>query len=157
MFYKYILFSIILFSPHIAHSQTYKHHVDSISKLESIIIDAWRETKVPMSILKGIIAWECNNDFSLKIQNKNKTYDLGPGLNSRWIREYEWRFNNGEKINPHSINSVFIVARILANNYKVLHDWNWTITSYRRGVVGTIEYGIDKYYIDNVLRLGYGN
>jgi hypothetical protein len=156
MLYKSILFGLALFSSHHISAQ---HHVDSISKLELTIIDAWRETKVPMSLLKGIIAWECNNDFSLKIKNKNKTYDLGPGLNSKWLKEFAYRFNKGKKIDPHSLEAVFIVARILANNHKVFNNWDWTITSYRRGVEGSIMNGIDWYYANNVRRLGnyYGN
>jgi hypothetical protein len=58
------------------------------------------------------------------------------------------------KIDPHSFSAITVVARILANNYKVLHDWDWTISSYRWGVQGTIMHGVDRYYIDNVKLLG---
>ena len=128
--------------------------IHTLDPLDWAIIKASAETNVPINYLRGIVNWECNNDLSTKVKNTNGTFDLGPGLNSRWIGEYTWRFNKGKHFDPHSIESIIIVARILANNYKVFHNWNWTISSYRRGVIGTIEYGIDKYYVDNVKLAG---
>jgi len=124
------------------------------SFLEQEIIKVAKETGVPIDYLRGIIAWECGNDLSLKVKNSNGTVDYGPGLNSRWLKEFAWRFNDGKKIDPHSYSSIKIVGRILANNHKVLRDWDWTLTSYRWGVQGTIMHGVDHYYVDNVKRLG---
>ncbi len=123
---------------------------EKINMVNVIIVKAWAETDVPQNILRGLIYWECGNKFYLKVKNKNGTTDHGPGLNSKWLTEYAWRFNKGRPINPHSVDSIMIVARILRNNHNVFHDWNWTLTSYRRGINGAIKYGIDWYYVKNV-------
>lgn len=125
-----------------------------VPPLETMIVKAYAETGVPVEYIRGIVAWECGNDLSRNVRNRNGTIDHGPGLNSRWLKEFAWRFNEGEKIDPHSLHSILIAARILANNYKALHDWDWTISSYRWGVQGTIMHGVDRYYVDNVKRLG---
>lgn len=132
------------------HEEEYK----GTSILEQEIRKVSDETKVPIEYLRGIIAWECKNNFASKVRNRNGTFDYGPGLNSRWLEEFAWRFNDGKKIDPHSYSSIKVVGRILANNYKALHDWEWTLTSYRWGVQGTIMHGVDRYYVDNVKRLG---
>lgn len=127
---------------------------EQVPPLETMIAKAYAETGVPVEYIRGVVAWECGNDLSRNVRNRNGTIDHGPGLNSRWLDEFAWRFNGGRKINPHSLNSVLITARILANNHKALHDWDWTISSYRWGVQGTIMHGIDRYYVENVKRLG---
>lgn len=160
MYYKLfgLLIILILF---ISGGKEYKQSeslslvvIHSLDPLSWAIIKASAETNVPINLLHGIIEWECGNDLSTKVKNKNGTIDLGPGLNSRWIREYQWRFNNDKSFDPHSLESVTIVARILANNYKVFHDWDLTLTSFRWGVSGTIRHGIDYYYVTNVRSLG---
>jgi hypothetical protein len=122
--------------------------------MEIALASTYAETNVPVEYLRGIVAWECGNDLSRNIKNRNGTIDHGPGLNSRWLDEFAWRFNDGKEINPHSYSAITIVGKILANNYKMLKDWDRTLSSYRWGVQGTIKYGIDRYYIDNVKRLG---
>jgi hypothetical protein len=127
---------------------------DAIDPMEVALATAYADTGVPVEHLRGVVTWECGNDLSRDVKNRNGTIDHGPGLNSRWLKEFAWRFNDGKKIDPHSYSSIKVVARILANNHKVLHDWDWTISSYRWGVRGTIMHGVDRYYIDNVKRLG---
>jgi len=129
---------------------------DIVDYFELAMVQAYVDTGVPMEYLRGVVAWECGNDLSRNVKNKNGTVDHGPGLNSKWLKEFAWRFNDGKEIDPHSYSSIKIVGRILANNYKVFHDWDWTISSYRWGVQGTIMHGVDRYYIDNVKRLGRG-
>jgi hypothetical protein len=128
-------------------------HVEE-TLLEHEIREASISTNVPVEYLRGVIAWECGNDFSKVVKNRNGTVDRGPGLNSRWLHEFSWRFNGGQKIDPHSYSSIKVVARILANNYKIFHDWNLTLTSYRWGVKGTIMRGVDVWYVDNVRQSG---
>lgn len=127
---------------------------ESINPLEMAIASAYAETGVPAEHIRGVVAWECGNDLSRDVKNRNGTIDHGPGLNSRWLKEFAWRFNGGKKIDPHSLNSVLIVARILANNHEVFNEWDRTLSSYRWGVQGTVMHGIDRYYVDNVKRLG---
>jgi len=127
---------------------------DTIDPMEVALATTYAETGVPVEYLRGVVAWECGNDLSINVKNRNGTVDHGPGLNSRWLEEFAWRFNGGVKIDPHSYSAIKVVGRILANNHKVLKDWDWTISSYRWGVQGTIMRGVDKYYVDNVKRLG---
>lgn len=122
--------------------------------MELAIISAYAETGVPVEYIRGIVAWECGNDLSVNVTNRNGTVDHGPGLNSRWLNEYAWKYNKGKKVDPHSLHSITIVAKILANNYKVFNEWDMTLTSYRRGVRGAIKHGIDYFYVNNVKRLG---
>ena len=127
---------------------------ETVEPLETAIITAYAKTEVPVEYIRGIVAWECGNDLSRNVKNRNGTIDHGPGLNSRWLEEFAWRFNDGKKIDPHSLEAITITAKILSNNYKVLHDWDWAISSYRWGVQGTIMHGVDRYYVNSVKKLG---
>ncbi len=127
---------------------------DGFDPLEVAIAEAYAETGVPVEYIRGVVAQECGNDLSKDARNRNGTVDHGPGLNSRWLDDYAWRFNGGRKVDPHSIESVLIVGRILAANHRALEDWDKTISSYRWGVGGTRKYGIDRQYVNKVKEYG---
>lgn len=114
------------------------------------------ETKVPLSIIRGIVLFESEGG-NLLAENTNPdgTIDKGPGqLNSKYIAYFEQKFNRGRKIYPYEAESILITARILAWNYKRLGDWERAITAYKWGVDGTRDHGVDKEYVWNVLNMG---
>jgi len=115
------------------------------------------ETGVPSKLILAlgyhVEAWHDLGHAPVKC--KNGTYDLGPGLNSRWIPWFEQRFNNGKKIIPSSPESLLIVARILEWNYETLGDWDMAITAYRWGISGARSRGIDKIYTARVREYEY--
>jgi len=113
------------------------------------------ETHVPLSIIRGIVMYESNGDINAIRHNRDGTVDRGPGqLNSQYISYFEWKFNEGRAIDPHSAESILITARILAHNYKIFGSWEKAITAYKWGVQGTRKYGVDTDYVWNVLDRG---
>jgi len=125
------------------------------SEIEKYCVLGSEETRVPLSIIRGIVLYESKGDLKASNKNRNGTIDLGPGqLNSQYLSYYEWKFNKGKKIDPHSAESILITARIMAANYKEFRDWMRAITAYRWGITGTKKHGVDDIYVWNVLNEG---
>jgi hypothetical protein len=130
-----------------------KTNIDTIKDCAYYAAVAETETKVParITLALGFDVEAGRNLNHQPVRNKNGTYDLGPGLNSKYLEWYAGRFNGGVKINPTSPESMLIVARILEWNYKALGNWPMAFTAYRWGIEGAKKHGIDIEYVDRVI------
>jgi hypothetical protein len=116
------------------------------------------ETGVPISITLAVVEHESGGDLEHKpIKCANGTFDLGAGFNSRWIGWYSRQFNHGAPIKYKSPESIIVVARALAWNYRAFGNWPEALTAYRRGQSWTKANGVDKHYVDKIIALLAGN
>jgi hypothetical protein len=112
---------------------------------------AQAETGIPAALTLAVAIFESGGDMAHPpALCANGTYDLGPGLNSRWLPWFEECFNAGRPINPSSPESLLVVARILRWNLDTFGDEDMALTAYRWGQRGAREHGPDYWYISKV-------
>lgn len=92
--------------------------------------------KVPILYLSRLLREESNFNPHALNYNDNGTIDMGIAqLNNKYIPEYVWKYHKMKLIDPFDPEvSINIAAAILANNYRVLKDWERSIQAYNCGL-----------------------
>lgn len=106
---------------------------------------------VPVWIIARVI--ENESSWKEKAFNKNgkNNYDYGlMQLNSKNLKEFEWRFNNFEKIDYYDpYENIRIGVQYLQYLYKHLGSWELTVSAYNCGInrvrTGNIPISTQRY------------
>ena len=86
---------------------------------------------LPTDLLKALILWESGGKLNAYNRNKDKSIDRGPvQLNSACLPRFERVYNNGEPINPNSLDSVRIAGKLLMDHYKRYGSWRSAVQHY---------------------------
>jgi hypothetical protein len=100
---------------------------------------------IPDYLLRALMYWESGGLLHSLNKNANGSRDDGPlQYNSRYIKQYETWFNNGESFDPCSLYSIQIGARELVSNHAAQGSWKDAIQLHNKG---------EKGYSDRVLKV----
>jgi len=101
-----------------------------------IIKDAAEESGVPLWIAARLA--EVESDFDAKCTSKNKNGSIDCGLwqlNSTYIKEFSWRYNDGKKLDPYNVmDSTRVALRYLARLYSATGSWQAAVAAYNCGL-----------------------
>lgn len=100
---------------------------------------------LPADLLKALIYWESGGKMNAYNRNKDKSIDRGPvQLNSACLERFAYAYNNGEPINPNSLDSVRIAGKLLSDLYRKYGTWRSAVQHYNYHAKG---------YADSVFNL----
>lgn len=92
---------------------------------------------VPLWIVARMAEYESGfNPRAVNDKNTNGTADYGMmQLNSAYLDEFSWRYNDGEPVDPFDVDtSVRVACRYLARLYERTGDWVDAVASYNAGL-----------------------
>lgn len=94
------------------------------------------EYQIPLYSLLRLIEIESGYNPNKTSRNRNGTFDYGlMQLNSKYIPDYEWRYNQGKKIkrfNP--VVSLRVGMKKLHHLYTILGEWEGAFAAYNCGL-----------------------
>lgn len=95
------------------------------------------EASVPLWIVARMAEYESGfNPRAVNRGNANGTADYGMmQLNSAYLEEFAWRYNEGEPVDPFDVEmSVRVACRYLARLYEATGDWVLAVAAYNAGL-----------------------
>lgn len=101
-----------------------------------VITDAAKDAGVPIWIAARLC--DAESGFNEKCTSKNANGTIDHGLwqiNSAYIAEFSWRYNDGKKLDPYNVeDSTRVALRYLARLYSATGSWEAAVASYNCGL-----------------------
>lgn len=95
-----------------------------------------RETGIPADIACRLVFQESSWNRFATHRNHDGSVDRGLlQLNSKYLPDYAWRYNDGRRVNPLDPETALRVGfRKLAHNYRMTGSWWAAVASYNCGL-----------------------
>jgi hypothetical protein len=130
--------SIIQTLPEESKEIVYEYYIPK--KYKDFVIKITKENEVPIWLFARQIKEESNWDYKAINENKNDkgeiiSYDYGLGqLNSRYLDEYVWKFNDNKPLDPFDPETnLYVACKILKWAYNLTNSWEDAIMIYNCG------------------------